>query len=116
MGPPHMNTIIITVQIEPSFVAEDDLVPFRCSPILSYTTPLQTGFGVKEISRNLLDVRFKTIDFNGFPDVVVSHASCYFYDHLNGRILRVSKILILVLAAYPQAGQAQFRIGRITAV
>ncbi|GFX51628.1 hypothetical protein TNCV_5013321 [Trichonephila clavipes] len=34
-GPPHTNTIVLTSQIECRFVAEGDLIPFRCSPIPS---------------------------------------------------------------------------------
>ncbi|GFW54325.1 uncharacterized protein TNCV_3702861 [Trichonephila clavipes] len=34
-GFPHTNTIVITAAIESGFVAKDDLVPFRCSPISS---------------------------------------------------------------------------------
>ncbi|GFX88409.1 hypothetical protein TNCV_2278771 [Trichonephila clavipes] len=41
-GPPHTNTIAITAQSESRFVAEDDLVLFRWSPILSCVTTLQT--------------------------------------------------------------------------
>ncbi|GFV83259.1 hypothetical protein TNCV_1899851 [Trichonephila clavipes] len=39
---PHTNTIVITVDIESGFVAKDKLVPFHCSPVSSYTAPLQT--------------------------------------------------------------------------
>ncbi|GFV41204.1 hypothetical protein TNCV_2979581 [Trichonephila clavipes] len=49
MGPPHTNTIVLTAQIESKFITEDDLVPFRCSPIPLCATPLQTeapGSGV----------------------------------------------------------------------
>ncbi|GFW09775.1 hypothetical protein TNCV_868371 [Trichonephila clavipes] len=41
-----MNTIVITAQIESRFVAEDDLIPFRCIPILSRATPRQTETSV----------------------------------------------------------------------
>ncbi|GFT86425.1 hypothetical protein TNCV_3259271 [Trichonephila clavipes] len=41
MGPPHTNTIAVTAQIESRLVAEDHIVPFRCSPIPSCATPLQ---------------------------------------------------------------------------
>ncbi|GFU80772.1 hypothetical protein TNCV_514991 [Trichonephila clavipes] len=37
-----MNTIVITTEIESGFVAKDDLIPFRCSPVSSCTAPLQT--------------------------------------------------------------------------
>ncbi|GFU86316.1 uncharacterized protein TNCV_369721 [Trichonephila clavipes] len=33
---------VITTEIESGFVAKDDSVPFRCSPVSSYTAPLQT--------------------------------------------------------------------------
>ncbi|GFU90885.1 uncharacterized protein TNCV_4922181 [Trichonephila clavipes] len=42
MGSPLMNTIVITAEIESGFVAKDDLVPFRCSPLSSCVAPLQT--------------------------------------------------------------------------
>ncbi|GFW33894.1 hypothetical protein TNCV_3589791 [Trichonephila clavipes] len=42
MGPPHTNTIVIAAQIEFKFVAEDDMVPFRCSLIPLLATSLQT--------------------------------------------------------------------------
>ncbi|GFX81559.1 histone acetyltransferase p300 [Trichonephila clavipes] len=35
MGSPHTNTIVIIAEIESIFVAKDDLVPFRCSPVSS---------------------------------------------------------------------------------
>ncbi|GFY01226.1 uncharacterized protein TNCV_5076931 [Trichonephila clavipes] len=38
-----MNTIVITAKIDSEFVAKDDLVPFRCSPVSSCVAPLQTG-------------------------------------------------------------------------
>ncbi|GFW20410.1 hypothetical protein TNCV_4546771 [Trichonephila clavipes] len=41
-GSPHTNTIVITAEIESRFVAKDDLVPFRCSPVSSCAAPLQT--------------------------------------------------------------------------
>ncbi|GFU78077.1 hypothetical protein TNCV_3151051 [Trichonephila clavipes] len=41
-GSPHMNTIVITVEIESELVSKDDLVQFRCSPVSSCLTPLQT--------------------------------------------------------------------------
>ncbi|GFT46369.1 uncharacterized protein TNCV_3127161 [Trichonephila clavipes] len=34
--------IVITGEIESEFVAKDDLVPFRCSPVSLFTAPLQT--------------------------------------------------------------------------
>ncbi|GFT89838.1 uncharacterized protein TNCV_1665801 [Trichonephila clavipes] len=40
-GSPHTNTIVITAQIESGFVAKDDQVPFRCSPVSSCVLPLQ---------------------------------------------------------------------------
>ncbi|GFU71823.1 uncharacterized protein TNCV_2033641 [Trichonephila clavipes] len=46
-GSPHTNTIIITAEIESGFVAKDDLVPFRCSPV-SCATPLQTEASMGE--------------------------------------------------------------------
>ncbi|GFY00420.1 uncharacterized protein TNCV_1664591 [Trichonephila clavipes] len=39
---PHTNTIVVTAEIESGFVAKDDLVPFRCSPVSSGAAPLQT--------------------------------------------------------------------------
>ncbi|GFV68621.1 uncharacterized protein TNCV_2274841 [Trichonephila clavipes] len=40
MGSPHANTIVITAEIESRFLANDDLVPFRCSRFLVLgTTP-----------------------------------------------------------------------------
>ncbi|GFV97928.1 e3 ubiquitin-protein ligase RNF13 [Trichonephila clavipes] len=41
-GSPHTNTIVITVEIESGFVAKDDLVPFKYSPVSSCAAPLQT--------------------------------------------------------------------------
>jgi len=41
-GSPHTNTIVITAEIESGFVAKDDLVPFRCSPVSSCAAKLQT--------------------------------------------------------------------------
>ncbi|GFV42905.1 uncharacterized protein TNCV_1587131 [Trichonephila clavipes] len=41
-GSLHTNTIAITTEIESGFVAEDDLVPFCCSPVSSCVAPLQT--------------------------------------------------------------------------
>ncbi|GFT97445.1 hypothetical protein TNCV_1628721 [Trichonephila clavipes] len=41
-GSPHTDTIVITAEIESGFVAKDDLVPFRCSPVSSCAAPLQT--------------------------------------------------------------------------
>ncbi|GFX87846.1 uncharacterized protein TNCV_4373111 [Trichonephila clavipes] len=41
-GVHHMNTIIIPAEIESGFVAKDDLVPFRCSPVSSCAATLQT--------------------------------------------------------------------------
>ncbi|GFW51915.1 hypothetical protein TNCV_1188461 [Trichonephila clavipes] len=41
-GTTHDHTIVITTQIESTFVAENDLVPFCCSPVPSCVTPLQT--------------------------------------------------------------------------
>ncbi|GFV05112.1 hypothetical protein TNCV_223261 [Trichonephila clavipes] len=40
-GSPHTNMIAITAEIEFGFVAKDDLVPFRCSPVSSFAAPLQ---------------------------------------------------------------------------
>ncbi|GFY15306.1 hypothetical protein TNCV_1571171 [Trichonephila clavipes] len=40
-GSPHTNTIVITAEIESGFVDEDELVPFRCSPVSSCAAPLQ---------------------------------------------------------------------------
>ncbi|GFW23709.1 uncharacterized protein TNCV_2032521 [Trichonephila clavipes] len=40
--PPLTNTIFITAEIESGFVAKDDLVPFRCSPVSSCKAQLQT--------------------------------------------------------------------------
>ncbi|GFV31588.1 hypothetical protein TNCV_713561 [Trichonephila clavipes] len=37
-----MNTLVITADIESGFVAKDDLVPFRCSPVSSCVALLQT--------------------------------------------------------------------------
>ncbi|GFX40494.1 hypothetical protein TNCV_2372781 [Trichonephila clavipes] len=37
---PHTNTIVTTAEIEPGFVAKDDLFPFRCSPVSSRVAPL----------------------------------------------------------------------------
>ncbi|GFU82410.1 hypothetical protein TNCV_2462931 [Trichonephila clavipes] len=33
--------LVITAQIKSRFIVEDDLVPFRCSPIQSYVTTLE---------------------------------------------------------------------------
>ncbi|GFX57205.1 uncharacterized protein TNCV_2964841 [Trichonephila clavipes] len=41
-GSPHTNTIAINYEIESGFVAKDDLVPFRYSPVSSCVLPLQT--------------------------------------------------------------------------
>ncbi|GFX24053.1 e3 ubiquitin-protein ligase RNF13 [Trichonephila clavipes] len=41
-GMRRSHTIVITVEIECGFVAKVDLVPFRCSPVSSCATPLQT--------------------------------------------------------------------------
>ncbi|GFW61460.1 uncharacterized protein TNCV_347081 [Trichonephila clavipes] len=41
-GSPHKNMIVITAEIDSGFVAKDDLVPFRCSPVSSCVAPLQT--------------------------------------------------------------------------
>ncbi|GFU98499.1 uncharacterized protein TNCV_3653301 [Trichonephila clavipes] len=41
-GFPHANTIVFNAEIKSGFVAKDDLVPFRCSPVSSCTAPLQT--------------------------------------------------------------------------
>ncbi|GFW57771.1 putative DD41D transposase [Trichonephila clavipes] len=49
MGLPHTNTIVITAQIKPRLVAEDDLVPFYCSHILSCMIPLQSEASVGDI-------------------------------------------------------------------
>ncbi|GFW75449.1 uncharacterized protein TNCV_4426331 [Trichonephila clavipes] len=35
------NTIVITAEIESGFVAKEDLVPFRCSPVSSCTRRLR---------------------------------------------------------------------------
>ncbi|GFU36844.1 hypothetical protein TNCV_3727081 [Trichonephila clavipes] len=41
-GSPHTNnTIVITAEIVSVFIAKDDLVPFRCSPVTSCVAPLQ---------------------------------------------------------------------------
>ncbi|GFS75854.1 separin [Trichonephila clavipes] len=42
MGSPQTNTIVIAAKIESGLIAEDDLVPFRCSPVSLCATPLQT--------------------------------------------------------------------------
>ncbi|GFX25416.1 uncharacterized protein TNCV_1424001 [Trichonephila clavipes] len=47
--------IAFTVEIESGFVAKDDLVSFRCSPVSSGAAPLQTEesrVGVKSSTRN----------------------------------------------------------------
>ncbi|GFV17683.1 hypothetical protein TNCV_4407181 [Trichonephila clavipes] len=41
-GHPLMYMIVITAQIESRFFAEDDLIRFDCSPVLSSGTSLQT--------------------------------------------------------------------------
>ncbi|GFV69197.1 hypothetical protein TNCV_3518191 [Trichonephila clavipes] len=49
VGFPHTSTIDITDLIESRFVVKDNLVPFRCSRILSCVIPLQMetlGLGV----------------------------------------------------------------------
>ncbi|GFY05398.1 uncharacterized protein TNCV_960941 [Trichonephila clavipes] len=45
-GSPHTNTIVTTADIESGFVAKDDLVPFRCSPVSSCVAPLTPNGGV----------------------------------------------------------------------
>ncbi|GFS85475.1 uncharacterized protein TNCV_2793541 [Trichonephila clavipes] len=55
MGSPQRNTIVITAEIESGFVAKDNLVPFRCSPVSSCAAPLQRRrrwVGVKGRTRN----------------------------------------------------------------
>ncbi|GFW66612.1 uncharacterized protein TNCV_1370451 [Trichonephila clavipes] len=44
---PRGLTIVIAAEIESGFVAKDDLVPFRCSPVSSYTAPLQTEVSMR---------------------------------------------------------------------
>ncbi|GFX43474.1 uncharacterized protein TNCV_4874941 [Trichonephila clavipes] len=54
-GPLHANTIVITAETKSRFVAKDNLVPFRCSPVSSCAAPLQTEAsveGVKGSTRN----------------------------------------------------------------
>ncbi|KAG9467058.1 hypothetical protein GDO78_015685 [Eleutherodactylus coqui] len=36
-----MNLAIINAQTQPGFITEDNLVPLRSCPVLSFTTPLQ---------------------------------------------------------------------------
>ncbi|GFV98405.1 hypothetical protein TNCV_623641 [Trichonephila clavipes] len=57
MKPPHMNTIVFTSQIESRFVTEDNLVPFRCSPIPSCATPLQVETSLVDVVGNTRDGR-----------------------------------------------------------
>ncbi|GFX96906.1 hypothetical protein TNCV_1996381 [Trichonephila clavipes] len=45
-GSPHTNTIVITHEVESEFVANDDLVPFRCDPVSSCVVPLQMEMSV----------------------------------------------------------------------
>ncbi|GFU51139.1 HTH_Tnp_Tc3_2 domain-containing protein [Trichonephila clavipes] len=40
-GSPRTNTSVTTAEIESGFVAEDDVVPFRCSPVSSCVAPRQ---------------------------------------------------------------------------
>ncbi|GFW29595.1 hypothetical protein TNCV_3934631 [Trichonephila clavipes] len=42
LAPPQMNTIAITAEIESGFVAYNDLIPFRFSPVSSCVASLQT--------------------------------------------------------------------------
>ncbi|GFY27140.1 uncharacterized protein TNCV_2067611 [Trichonephila clavipes] len=46
VGPCFKTSMVTTAQIESRFVAEDDLVTFRCRSISSYATPLQTEASV----------------------------------------------------------------------
>ncbi|GFW04942.1 hypothetical protein TNCV_4881771 [Trichonephila clavipes] len=46
MGPPHTNTIANFAEIKSRFIAEDDIFPFRVSPIPSCVIPLQTEASV----------------------------------------------------------------------
>ncbi|GFV50794.1 uncharacterized protein TNCV_4237491 [Trichonephila clavipes] len=39
MGSPHTGTFVITAEIDSGFVAKDDLVSFRCSPVSSHPSP-----------------------------------------------------------------------------
>ncbi|GFY11480.1 hypothetical protein TNCV_3183181 [Trichonephila clavipes] len=43
MGSPYANTIVTAAEIDSGFIAKNDLVPFRCSPVSSCAAPLQTG-------------------------------------------------------------------------
>ncbi|GFU64099.1 uncharacterized protein TNCV_4392731 [Trichonephila clavipes] len=52
MGFPHTNTIFITAQIEYGFIAKDNLVPFRCSPVSSCVAPLQTEKSIGGLKGN----------------------------------------------------------------
>ncbi|GFU87664.1 uncharacterized protein TNCV_2935861 [Trichonephila clavipes] len=38
----YTNTIVIPAEIESGFVAKDDLISFRCSPVSSCSAQLQT--------------------------------------------------------------------------
>ncbi|GFX74404.1 uncharacterized protein TNCV_3453521 [Trichonephila clavipes] len=40
--------IFITAEIDSGFIAKDDLVPFRCSPISSCATPLHTEASMED--------------------------------------------------------------------
>ncbi|GFX48077.1 uncharacterized protein TNCV_4114121 [Trichonephila clavipes] len=44
----HTNTIVITAEIESGFVAKDDLVPFRYSPVFSCVAPFQTEVSIED--------------------------------------------------------------------
>ncbi|GFW21367.1 hypothetical protein TNCV_1531921 [Trichonephila clavipes] len=60
-GPLHTNTIVTTAQIEFRFVAEDDLVLFRCSPIPTSATPLVTEASFVGVIGSTRDGRHDTI-------------------------------------------------------
>ncbi|GFX76910.1 uncharacterized protein TNCV_3279451 [Trichonephila clavipes] len=61
-GAPHTNTIHITTQIESRFIAEDNLVPFHCSLILSCETPLQTQVDRRDVIFTVTRLRTPSTD------------------------------------------------------
>ncbi|GFU60350.1 hypothetical protein TNCV_3307991 [Trichonephila clavipes] len=59
-----MNTIVITAEIESGFVAKDDLVPFRCSPVSSCGAPhlTEASMGGCQGKRTLRPTRVPLLD------------------------------------------------------
>ncbi|GFX14619.1 uncharacterized protein TNCV_4016171 [Trichonephila clavipes] len=57
----HTNMIVITAEIESGFVANDDMVPFRCCPDSSCVALLQTEAPMSSSAAHVMGTAFRNV-------------------------------------------------------